>query len=135
MKYRQTTPYLLLALVVIVLAGCPGAGPGPQIEVGDTGAVKDLVIDMPDQARSRDTFAKMFVKGKVPDEKSRVKYNKYAFYIKGEPTIEGDKASITIDVVDPDDYDSTEPIATITWVAVKEGDAWKLEDAPVSDLP
>ena len=97
--------------------------------------MKDLVIDMPDLARSRDTFAKLFVEGKVPDEKSRLKYNKYAFYVNGEPTIEGDKASITIDVVDPNNFDSTEPIATITWVAVKEGDAWKLEEAPVSDLP
>jgi hypothetical protein len=84
---------------------------------------------MQDYARARDTFEPLFVEGKAPDENARrTQYLKLAFYA-GEPNIEGDKATIEVEVLDPDG--AAEVGEKVEWVAVKVGDKWQLDTAPI----
>jgi hypothetical protein len=114
-----------------MLAGCPGAVPPHQREEGDVGKVKELVQLFSDNARDTTTFKACFVDGTAPDEKTRLRYMKcYQSLILEpmEPKVEGERATIEIEVLDPDDPATV--IESITWTAVKVGEEWKLEDAP-----
>ena len=91
----------------------------------------DLVISMADFARNDETFAKIFVEGKAPKDKERKKYNLTSFYPKKETAkIEGSTGTMDVEVSDPEDY-SDEPGPIMTWSFAKEGEEWKLDDAPL----
>lgn len=134
MKYRRFRG-TLLALVVCVLAGCSGAVPPDQQEEGDVGKVADLVQTFSDLARDPEQFKTPFVDGKVPDEKTRKQYMKLyqQWNVEPmEPKVEGDRATIAIEVLDPQNPDTV--AETVTWTAVKQGGEWKLEEAPLPSV-
>ena len=122
----------LVALIALSLIGCPGTtGPQQQDET-EVGQVKKLVQLFSDMARDPKTFEDQFASGKAPDEKMRQRYGQwYRTWIvePADPTIEGDRATIPIEIFSKDDPATV--VETLTWTAVKQGDQWLLEDTPL----
>lgn len=130
MKYRQFFSFLL-AVAFCGLVGCPSTVPPHERDEGDVGKVSELVQLFSDNARETDSFETCFPAGKAPDDKIRLRYMKLYQTLTMEPLepeVTGDQATITIEVLDPDDPATV--IETVTWTASKLGDEWKLMDAP-----
>ena len=133
MKYRRFSS-LLLALFVCLLVGCPKPQAAGEAEEDETSVVRGVVVTFSDLARSPETFATAWTEGNVPDEKTRKKYQK--FYQNQDllmevldPKIDGVEAKVDITISNYDDPDTV--LETMTWTVVKQGEEWKMEDAPL----
>jgi hypothetical protein len=133
MTYRQFSR-ILLVLFTVALVGCPspqGAGEGEQDEAS---MAMDAVVTFPDLARSPETFETAWTSGNVPDEKTRQEYQKFyqspdLLIEPQEPRIEGNTATVDMTISNLDDPDTV--LETVTWTVAKEGETWKLQDAPL----
>jgi len=118
--------------VIASVSGCGGGGVGPvAVTPGEEGQIEELIVSMADYARSPETFNPLFAEGKAPNDKQRQQYNKWAIdRVEGGITIEGDSATIKVEIRDPDDFE-VEIGDPYTWTAVKQDGEWKLDDAPL----
>ncbi|MFQ3594105.1 MAG: ABC transporter substrate-binding protein, partial [Gemmataceae bacterium] len=59
--------------------------------------------------------------------KKNTEYAKYMFDVKGSPSIQGDQATAQVAVRQDNGKDKGE----VQWTFVKEGNTWKIKDAPL----
>jgi hypothetical protein len=137
MSDRKITVHLrcvLLASLACLLAGCPGPQAAGEGEEDEASKVVGAVTVFSDLARSPETFPQAWAGGNAPDEKMRKEYQKFyqnqdLLYEVGDPQVEGNQATVDIVISNYDDPDT--PLETITWSLVKEGEEWKLQEAPL----
>ena len=120
----------LLTALCVLLCGC-GEKLGGKPEVGWTDEqiiAQGLLMNV--NPHSAEDFAVLFVEGKAP-ESERERFLKYSFHAEpGDVKIDGSGTSATVTVQFQDS--SGNPVGEkVEWKAVKKGDHWKLESAPL----
>jgi len=107
------------------VVGCGGTqGGGGTVDIKPYEA---LIIEVADTAsRGKKAFATLFADGVTVPDSDRKKYANYGFSV-DSATADGNTAHLKILVVDIDGNDK----GTVNWVAVKQGDKWKLKEAPL----
>lgn len=130
MRFHPLMALLCLGAFVLV-CGCGGQTEGPQPTEGEPGELEDLVFNTGANWQSKPTFDGLFAQGATLDDKERDKFK--GLFIKPDNVqINGDAATISVLVGKTVDGEySEESEVTVTWEAVKEGDAWKLTKAPL----
>jgi hypothetical protein len=112
------------------LAGCGGAGPeagkAPDMGGPDANAVCVLVEDANDLGTNAKKYDAAFVKGSKPADLK--KFAQHSYGIVGRPKVEGASATCTVRVTKTA---TSEAIGEKEWVFAKEGDKWKIKDAPL----
>ena len=117
---------LSLSLVVGSLAvmGCGGDEGGGTVDITPYGELIILVSDT--AARGKKPFAELFAEGVTVSEADRKKYAQLSYSVESATT-DGSAAQLKISIYDIEGNDK----GIVDWVAVKEGDKWKLKDAPL----
>jgi hypothetical protein len=121
---------LLACVVFLGLFGCGGSGGPPKLlDMGgeDGTKIASLIEDLNDAKGAGKKFATAFAKGATPSAAEAKKYNPFAFYIIGKPTVNGGDATAKVSI----QKDGGGEIGQKEWTFVKEGDAWKLKAAPL----
>jgi hypothetical protein len=126
---RFRLPLLVCALGL--LAGCGGSTPSaaPADMGGEDGTrIATLIEDINDVKGGGRKFAAVFAKGATPAAGEAKKYMPYEFTIVGKPTVGGAEATAKVAVK----RDGTgADVGQKEWTFVKEGDAWKINSAPL----
>ena len=114
-----------IALGAVLLVGCGGDDETPV--ASDSVKFVGLVSSVQGAVNSPDDVGMIFAEGSIPAEADRPKYAAYGFEVK-ESMIEGDSAKITVTVHDAKSWNL---VGEVQWTAVKQGDDWRLKDAPL----
>jgi hypothetical protein len=112
-----------LLLELLAISGCGSDTP----RATDSQRLAGLLSSINDAARDPQSFQTLFAKGAAPAEAQRPRYLKYSYEVKSEK-MSGDTATATVVV---HDSQSGNVLGEVEWTAVKEGDAWRLEKAPL----
>jgi len=116
--------------VCLFFSACSSSEQGDG-ETGDPALVSALVQDVADATGRESMFRNLFADGAVPEKNARSKYRKYSFRAIEPAVFDGDTATVKVVATNLKD----EPVGEITWTAVKEGERWKLRDAPLPISP
>jgi len=126
---KRVSLVLVFTLLCGVLSssGCSSKPDGPP--VGDDAVLRNLASQMPDNSGNAKSFKAFFATGAtVPDEAARARYKKLYFKAVGSPSINGDTATVKVEVRDDD---IPQPLGQVDWTFVKENSQWKVKTAPL----
>ena len=117
---------LLVALSLGLATGCGG-----DSALSAAGApAEELVLNIDDASGSEDEFKALFADGATVPEQDRKKYGEGFFHC--ESCEEGpEENTMTLKVVFYDPGSQVKGRAE--WTAVKQGEEWKLQDAPLPE--
>lgn len=127
----------IICLIVMVLTGC-GGGDDTSITVEQE--VYANVVALGDASGDEAMFQAAFVSGAVPE--NRQDYGKYAYEVDGTAEINGDEATVPVKIIggifSTQGGDSSSKKKTdeksetkMTWKLQREGEEWKLKEAPL----
>ena len=124
--------YILLGICLLT-SGCSEELPGKD----ESTQVAAVVTAVNDAAGSETTFKELFVGGNAPEE--RTKYFSAIIEPVGTPEVSGNEATFKIKVSqgaaeeEGRGAQESEEISSgeVTWTLQKEGETWKLKDAPL----
>jgi hypothetical protein len=122
----------MVLLLASLALGCGERGSAPPLTGSpdsQSDAVKlSAVLDDLREAKDRPAqLPKMFAKGVTPPAAKQLQ--RYDIRQNGSPSISGDTATLSILFAQEDDPSKT--AGQKTWSFVKEGNAWKIKDAPL----
>ncbi len=121
---RRTQRALSLALLVVAV----GCGQVEQDDSSEAGQVSLLISEVADAATKEQSLQALFAATAKPDKKQRQQYARFSYRPLETPVLAGDRATIKVRVRHArNDAEAGE----MEWTAIKEGDAWKLEQAPL----
>jgi hypothetical protein len=112
----------LLGLCFLSLAGCEEK----PLVAPDEAKIRGLVT-RPRHCGDPRRFQSLFADGAAPDDSLRPRYGKYA-YRATRIEVSGDTATATVAVRK---FRTEEVVAELQWQAVRSGNEWKLQDAPL----
>ncbi len=119
-----------LALIMVVV-GCD-SGPAGRPDDSDEARINFLLGALNGRARSAaqepEDFRQLFAAGAAPAESEIPRYAKAGFYSKGV-SISGDTATVKVEV----ETMEGELDELLQWTLVREGESWKIKDAPLPD--
>ena len=125
-----------IALLVIALAiGCgDGQGSDPlQSASEDERAIDDLVSSLADVSGDINMLRERFTKEGAPSSADGRNYRKFKFMVDlSSVNVTGSTATFTVTAMSEDYSTDAEPTTKeLQWKAAKEGEAWKLSEAPI----
>jgi hypothetical protein len=113
------------ACLVTVAFGCSQT---EDYDASETGKVSILVSEVADASARDQSFLALFAATANPDKKLRPQYARFTFRPVDAPLLERGRATIKVLVRHArNDADAGE----VEWTAIKEGDSWKLDQAPL----
>lgn len=120
-------------MLVALVSGCGNEIPGSD-EVSQVAAV---VTSVNDAAGSETMFQEMFVGGSAPE--GREKYFSAIIKLEGTPDISGEEATVNVKISQGASSQEgrggmeSEEVASgaVTWTLQKQGETWKIKDAPL----
>lgn len=118
-----------LALFSLALAGC-GSNTGSQSQEQSkqpqdaTEAIRGLIADVPDKTSSPIPAKQLFMNPPPAGQLKRYAANSYE--VVGSAQMSGDTATARVKVTTDDGKESE-----VEWSFVKDGEHWKLKDAPL----
>lgn len=117
---------VLLAVFSLALAqGCGGGDDGSEMPTLSEWEV--LIENIREAAREgEEKFAGVLASGVSIPEEEREKYGNNYYKLR-EADAGSDETTLNLTVKNPNDGSV---LGDVTWTVVKEGDAWKLKDAP-----
>lgn len=119
----------MLALAVLIAVGCGESGSSGLADLdwdSEAGKVHGMVGVVSDAASNSASFLAMFAAGKAPPEAMRKKLAKASVVIQNVPNVKGTTADVQVLI-----EEQGRPSGPFTWQAVKVGDRWKLDSAPM----
>lgn len=119
------TRVLAAAAALLMLVGCGSSSAKLDPEAQ---AVHHLVASLADRARNPKRMAEVFSGSTKPDAALCKRFEKYMFVPEGEPTFSDGQATVKIKIYDGA---TSQEVAAVDWILVKEGKRWKLKDAPL----
>jgi hypothetical protein len=121
----RTASGLVLALLI---AGCSSSGaPAPSGPGDDGKLIADLIEQMNDDGGRDRQLKTMFAAGSPAGKAEARAFQQYRFDLKGKPNVSGTTATATVVL---EKHKGGTP-AEKEWAFVKEGDKWKIKDAPL----
>jgi phenylpropionate dioxygenase-like ring-hydroxylating dioxygenase large terminal subunit len=119
----------LLALMLVVV-GCGQGTVGPQETEGEPGEIEDLVYNTTANWQSKEDFDALFAQGATLSDQQREQFQGlFISPVEDTVQIDGNSATVQVRVVRRVDGEDVE--STVTWEAIKQGDQWKLQTAPL----
>ena len=89
-------------------------------------AVMEVVSNLSDSARNKDSFQELFVSGSVPNDSQRERYGRCLVSME-PPVVKGRTATAEVHVT----IDGRE--SKQQWTLAEEDGVWKIQDAPLPD--
>ncbi|MFQ3648797.1 MAG: hypothetical protein SNJ75_00580 [Gemmataceae bacterium] len=117
-------PFWVVLPFFIGLLGCSGSNASVPDEHSST---VRMFLDGYEDIREPRFLSRHFAAGKVPAKSELAKYAKYGIEVVDTPRMQGGKATVQVKILDVQGKE----IAIKEWTLVKEGQAWKLENAPL----
>jgi len=117
-------PCLLVALGLLAMLGCGGSS--DSVKDDDSSSVRMFLDAYEDFCEPR-LISRQFAAGKVPAKSELAKYAKYRLEVVGTPRVQGTTATAQVKLLDAKGNE----VATKEWTLIKDGLAWKLENAPL----
>jgi hypothetical protein len=122
----RLTALLGLILPCLFALGCGGDSNGrPTSGSGDTVRINSLVLEFTDVG-GVPAFNRYFAAGSKMTDKDLKKFSQFSYKLDGTPAVSGDTATAKVKVLK-----DTQELSTQEWSFVKEGDAWKIKNAPL----
>ncbi len=116
---------LAASLSVFLLAGCGPPGPA---EGSDEDLIREAISSVADLAGQPQRFQDLF-SGSPPDDATRARYGDYGYRIAEDAISQsGDSATVEVRLTA---HATGDVVATMQWTCVRDGEAWKLESAPL----
>jgi hypothetical protein len=119
----------LAAAAAVPAAGCGGpdghSPPAPDFGSADGKQIAELVSELNEAKANPQRFRAVFA---APAPTNGKAYDAFNFDVSGRPTVSGAQATATVKV--RSDADQSER-GEKEWTFVKEGDKWKIKDAPL----
>ncbi len=130
----------LLTCTVALVLSVTGCGSNYRDSLSASQEVNATIAALGDAAMEDSSFASVFVAGTSPA--NRKDYATCNYEVVGEPSISGDEATAEVQVTTgvSDGSNSDQPAKkdlgqketrTVKWSLAKEGDEWKIKDAPL----
>lgn len=124
-----------IPLAISFLSGCGGSVEMPGTD--EASQVSAVLTGVNDAAGDESAFQSIFVGGAAPED--RAKYYSAKIELVGTPNISGDQAEVKVKIsqgaaeTEGGDGPEAEDVSEgeVTWTLQKEGDAWKIKDAPL----
>ena len=120
-----------LLLITVVVVGC-NEGPARGPDDSDEARIGMLLSAVGGAASSAvqnpEGFQMLFAAGAAPADSEAPRYAKAGFYSKGV-SISGDTATVKVEV----ETMEGELDELLEWTVVREGEFWKIKDAPLPD--
>ena len=126
---RKILKYCAALLLLAMQVGC-GGGAGataPTDLSADQKQIVALVSGISDNARDLASLRTVFTKDAAPSSSALKGYKDSFFSVNGDVVISGTTATIPVKATS---YSSGAE-AIVSWTATKDGDKWKLTQAPV----
>jgi hypothetical protein len=123
MMIRQFARTSVAMLLSAAMTGCGGSREGGS----EPNRARLIVGEMSDNIDNPARFAKLFAQGAAPPDAQRRRYGQYRIWAKSAD-VSGDTATLTIELKE---LRTNKILEDRQWTAVKEGDTWKLKDAPL----
>ncbi|QDT98754.1 hypothetical protein [Gimesia aquarii] len=128
---------MILCFLFGLLVGC---GSGAEVKPSVEQDVYAHVMGLGDSISSDEMFEAAFISGAAP--KNRKDYGKYVFVVDGGAEINGDEAIVPVKIlggyVSSQERDkvvkekpSEKTETKMTWKLQREGDEWKIKEAPL----
>ena len=120
---------VLCALAITV--GCGGGGGGADLDAGksdDEKAIVNNVSSLSDIAGRLEPLRERFTAAAAPSTADAKKFEDNKVRIISDITITGTTATFDVEITS---YAESPTTVEKTWKAVKEGDKWKLSEAPM----
>ena len=117
-------PCLLVALGLLAMLGC--AGSSDSVKDDDSSSVR-MFLESYEDFREPRFIGRHFAKGKAPAKNELANYAKYSLEVVGTPRVQGTTATAQVKLLDAKGNE----VATKEWTLIKDGLAWKLENAPL----
>jgi hypothetical protein len=115
----------LVGLALLLTVGCASshsAAPITDLEL------VTLALDYVEDVKSNPKFlAQRFAAGAVPPAAELRRYAQYSYKAAGRPAAGGDTATLPVQVLGAGGREAGQ----VEWTFVKEGNAWKLQKAPL----
>ncbi|MDX2038350.1 MAG: hypothetical protein SFX72_16995 [Isosphaeraceae bacterium] len=128
MLSRVRSSLVSCAALLALLAGCGGETAISINTDVDSRKVSDVVDEFNEARTDAKNSERLFVKDALPKGDAFKKYAKYSFAATGSASISGETASMEVSI---QDETSGSDAGKLEWTFKKEGDAWKLEKAPL----
>jgi hypothetical protein len=90
--------------------------------------VEQLLMSMPDLAGDPATLAKQFAEGAAPAPDKLKRYEQFEYQLEAAPRLTGAGCTARVIVTKAG---SDEQVGIVEWSLVKDGEAWKLQSAPL----
>ncbi len=132
-----TKPFAVLLGLTLTIA-VVGCGSNYRASLDENQQVTATIAALGDAAMTEEAFASVFAGGAAPD--TREDYATCIYEVVGDPAISGDEATAEVQVTtgfaDSSQGDSAKAADTretrnVTWTLSKEGQEWKIKDAPL----
>jgi hypothetical protein len=121
--------WLMVLLVIVGFCGCMKKPnrlheglTEEQIEVFDFVRKLNVLTGVPENLKQS------FASGSAPSDKQLAEYSKYFYGFEEPITVEGNQATVNIKITQ---HGTTTEKAKL-WTFVKEGDKWKIKNAPLN---
>jgi hypothetical protein len=120
---------LLTALLAVLLSSCSGGGKPGNYGGADGKKIADLISDLDDTLQNPKKTAATF----SGDAQAKVtaglaKYRSLTYSLVGEPVVSGNTATAQVAI---EQSSSGKKLGEKEWTFVKEGEAWKIQSAPL----
>jgi len=133
----NTRPLAVLLGLALTISAF-GCGSNYRASLDEDQQVTATIAALGDAAMSEESFLSVFASGSAPD--AREDYATCIYEVVGDPAISGDEATAEVQVTtgfaDSSQGDrakaaETRETRSVTWTLSKEGEVWKIKDAPL----
>jgi hypothetical protein len=136
-RFAFPAAWLTFVIVLTPLGGC-NASPDAALKndpklkqiASDTEPLSEVLKSIPEKTTSDDSFKDLFVSGAAAASE-RKKFLNLTFSVDGVPRIDGTNGEVFVSITDGAGAEQS----SLKWRFRKEGDAWKIVEAPLAPPP
>ncbi len=121
---RFVSLLIVSGLLIPMVSGCSGTPTPPSYGSEDGKKIAELIADFNDGMSDVKKFNTNFA---TKPTKTNTEYGRYMYDVSGSPSVNGEQATAKIKVT----RDNGKDKGVADWTFVKQGDKWKIKEAPL----
>jgi hypothetical protein len=114
----------IFTLSIALVPGCGNTPTPPSYGSEDGKKIAELIADFNDSMADVKKFQTIFI---IKPAKTNKEYGRYMYDVSGSPSVSGEQATAKIKVTQDNGKDK----GVVDWTFVKQGDKWKIKEAPL----